>query len=230
MASYGKAVADKAAQRATPYSKASGDKLPEDGRQVYVSNLPWQAKWQDLKDHMAKAGEVEFARILTMDGTDWSPSRGVAYVRYAAEEAASQAIMMLNGTEYHGRRIVVDPWTGPKPVFSLGKGAPMGMGFFYGGGKGYGRTKIHGEPNEMVYVGNLPYKVGWKELKEHMSKVGTVQFVKMLTEDGSEWGRKKGVAIVRFSSPDECKRAVTELNNTELEGRNIIVDVWTSKE
>lgn len=80
--------------------------------QVYVGNLPYSLRWQDLKDHMKQAGQCLDARILTVDGTDWGRSRGVGIVRYESEEEAQAAISQLNGSELQGRAIVVDVWTG----------------------------------------------------------------------------------------------------------------------
>ena len=31
---------------------------------VYVGNLDWGVEWQDLKDHMRKAGEVKHVEIF----------------------------------------------------------------------------------------------------------------------------------------------------------------------
>lgn len=38
------------------------------GRRVYVGNLSWSVKWQDLKDHMQAAGPVEYATVLEWGG------------------------------------------------------------------------------------------------------------------------------------------------------------------
>jgi RNA recognition motif-containing protein len=35
-----------------------------DSRRVYVGNLGWGVAWQDLKDHMRKAGEVIRAEVI----------------------------------------------------------------------------------------------------------------------------------------------------------------------
>lgn len=228
--------------------------LPDEPRMVYVGNLAWSVKWQDLKDHMKQAGTVEFARILTFDGSDWGRSRGVAYVRYATESEAKQAVMTLSGTELSGRTVTVDAWTGAKPrpgtPKGMGKGfGPMMKGFGMKGGKGgfagcypamkggFGgfpgkgmggkAVKVHGDFNQMVYVGNLPYKAEWQELKDHMKEAGTVEFVKILTEDGTEYGRSKGIGCVRYTLQAEAEAAVETLNGTQMMGRNIIVDKWT---
>mmetsp|Transcript_49657 Transcript_49657/g.153345 ORF Transcript_49657/g.153345 Transcript_49657/m.153345 type:complete len:233 (+) Transcript_49657:3-701(+) len=218
---------------------------------VYIGNLAWSVKWQDLKDHMKQAGTVEFARVLTVDGSDWGRSRGVAYVRYSTQEEAKTAVETLNQTELSGRNIHVDAWTGSKPGGGTGKGfaggggkgwntmqgkgGRGGGGFFKGGfgmwGKGgYGgraSTRVHGDFEQMVYVGNLPFKSEWQELKDHMKSAGTVEFVKILTDDGSDYGRSKGIACVRYSSQDMAAEAIATLNGTEFMGRQIVVDKWT---
>lgn len=38
------------------------------GCRVYVGNLSWSIKWQDLKDHMQAAGPVELATVLESNG------------------------------------------------------------------------------------------------------------------------------------------------------------------
>merc|ERR1712008_170538 len=103
-----------------------------------------------------------------------------------------------------------------------GKGFP---GFFPWQGKG--GIKVHGDVNQMVYVGNLPYKAQWQELKDHMKQAGNVEFVKILTEDGSEYGRSKGIGCVRYTSVEEADRAVAALNDSDFMDRKILVDKWT---
>jgi len=214
-------------------SEATKNQLPDEPRMVYIGNLPFNIKWQDLKDHMKQAGEVEFAKILTQDGSDWGRSRGVAYARYATENEAKAAIATLNGTDLGGRTITVDVWTGAKPRqgakgFLAMKGAVMkgwGKGF-----KGWGKgVKVHGETSQMVYVGNLPFKAEWQELKDHMKAAGAVEFVKILTQDGSEYGLSKGIGCVRYSTEAEANAAVAQFNGSELMGRTLVVDKWASK-
>merc|ERR1719188_2416196 len=93
---------------APPGGDGPKEQLPDEPRMVYVGNLAWSVKWQDLKDHMKQVGTVEFARILTFDGSDWGRSRGVAYVRYSTESEAKQAVLTLNRSELSDRTITVD--------------------------------------------------------------------------------------------------------------------------
>lgn len=74
------------------------------GAKVYVGNLSWDVKWQDLKDYMRKAGEVLHADILeTPDGR----SKGCGLVEFASVEDANNAIDSLNDTVLNGRTIFV---------------------------------------------------------------------------------------------------------------------------
>eukprot|EP00928_Gymnodinium_smaydae_P080401 TRINITY_DN640_c0_g1_i1.p1 TRINITY_DN640_c0_g1~~TRINITY_DN640_c0_g1_i1.p1 ORF type:complete len:466 (-),score=72.52 TRINITY_DN640_c0_g1_i1:248-1645(-) len=190
---------------------------------VYVGNLTYEVKWQELKDHMRQAGNVEFCKILTEDGTDFGRSTGAAIVRYSHPAEAKLAIATLSETELLGRNILVDRWTGGNPLKGSSKG-----GFKAPKGGGRGQTDIHGDPSSMVYVGNLTYEVKWQELKDHMRQAGNVEFCKIATEDGTEFGRSKGSACVRYSTPAEARRAIKTLAETELQGRRILVDTWTS--
>lgn len=216
------------------------ERLPDEPRMVYIGNLAWSTKWQDLKDHMKQAGNVEFARILTADGSDWGRSRGIAYVRFSTEAEAQRAVATLNETELNGRLIAVDAWTGAKPRTGMSKGFggfgakgwnskgfpgfKGSFGGFFGKGKA---LKVHGDFDQMVYVGNLPWKAEWQELKDHMKQAGTVEFAKILTEDGTRMGRSKGIGCVRYSSAVEAEEAVATLNESEMMGRQITVDRWT---
>merc|ERR1719160_1899054 len=108
----------------------------------------------------------------------------------------------------------------------MGKG---GYGGFAKGGKGgFGMpVKIHGEAEKMGYVSNLSWKVAWQDLKTHMRQAGQVEFVKILTEDGTEFGRSRGQACVRYASESECENAIRMLDDSDLMGRQIKVDRWT---
>jgi len=220
---------------------------PDEPRMVYVGNLAWSVKWQDLKDHMKQAGAVEFCKVLTFDGSDWGRSRGMGYVRYSSEDEAKNAVATLNQSELAGRNVIVDAWTGTKPRSGTAKGGGKGFtakggskgymmkggkgfkgGFgFKGWGKGWGKSiQVHGEAGQMVYVANLPFKAEWQEVKDHMKAAGNVEFVKILTEDGTEFGRSRGVGCVRYTTEEEAAKAIETLNGTDMLGRSITVDTW----
>merc|ERR1719503_232437 len=78
---------------------------------VFVNNLPYSVRWQQLKEHMSQAGNVAFARILTKQGVSWGSSLGTACVRYETPEEAREAFN-LSGSMLVDRAITVEAWTG----------------------------------------------------------------------------------------------------------------------
>merc|ERR1711935_320020 len=69
---------------------------------VYVWNLSYDVSWQDLKDHMRKAGNVDQATVLT--GNDGS-SIGCGIVVYQSARDAQRAIRELQETDLNGRPV-----------------------------------------------------------------------------------------------------------------------------
>lgn len=72
-----------------------------------------------------------------------------------------------------------------------------------------------------LFVGSLSYGVNDDQLKEFFSAAGTVVSASVITDRNS--GQSKGFGFVEMSSEDEAKKAIEELNEKELDGRNINV-------
>merc|ERR1712096_553179 len=71
-----------------------------------------------------------------------------------------------------------------------------------------------------IFVGNLPYTTTWQELKDAFKICGNV----IRADIPQDYrGRSKGFGIVLFESNEEAQKAIEEMNNTELNGRNIYV-------
>ena len=85
-------------------SYGPGGGSSENGCRVFVGNLSWDCKWQDLKDHMRLTGEVLHADVL--QGPD-GRAKGCGIVEYQAPHEAQQAIQALHDTELMGRLIFV---------------------------------------------------------------------------------------------------------------------------
>ena len=71
-----------------------------------------------------------------------------------------------------------------------------------------------------MYVGNLDWGTTWQDLKDHMKAAGAVTRADVMT--GSN-GRSRGCGIVEFSSPQDAAAAIRTLNDSQLQGRPILV-------
>jgi len=84
--------------------KGGGKHSTPSGLSVFVGNLPYDLRWQDLKDHMRRAGNVDKANVMeTPDGR----SKGCAIVVYQHPKDAQRAIRELTGSTLGGREIFV---------------------------------------------------------------------------------------------------------------------------
>ncbi len=72
-----------------------------------------------------------------------------------------------------------------------------------------------------IFVGSLPFSVRDDKLNELFSQAGTVESAVVIMDKMT--GRSKGFGFVEMSSDEEAQKAVEMFNNSELEGRNIVV-------
>jgi RNA recognition motif-containing protein len=101
---------------------------------IYVGNLSWNLKDQDLSNLFASHGEVVSAKIVLDKFTN--RSKGFGFVEMANDDQAQAAIAALNGTEVDGRNIVVNE-SRPKPEGGGGGGFKKRSFGNGGGGGGY---------------------------------------------------------------------------------------------
>jgi RNA recognition motif-containing protein len=73
-----------------------------------------------------------------------------------------------------------------------------------------------------IYVGGLHFKMSEAELKETFEKYGEVTSAKIIIDKYS--GKSKGFGFVEMPNDAEAKKAIGELNGTEISGRNITVN------
>lgn len=171
---------------------------------VYVGNLAFETSWQDLKDHMRGAGNVDQANILTNED---GRSKGCAIVLYQRPQDAQRAIRELHNSELHGRPILVreDREQGGGGFRHQSRG-------YSGGSSGAGGTQL--------FVGNLSFDTSWKELKDHFRQCGDVERAEVM--EGPD-GRRKGFGTVKFYRQKDANNAIRRLHGTELQGRRLEV-------
>ncbi|MFQ5968676.1 MAG: RNA recognition motif domain-containing protein [Acidimicrobiia bacterium] len=74
-----------------------------------------------------------------------------------------------------------------------------------------------------LYVGNLPFSTTSGELESLFASYGEVVDARIITD--RELGRSRGFGFVEMASDEEAQKAIAELNDSEIEGRRITVNV-----
>lgn len=72
-----------------------------------------------------------------------------------------------------------------------------------------------------IFVARLNFKTGQEELEKAFAQFGEVTSAKIITDRDS--GRSKGYGFVEMPNEEEGNSAIAALNETELDGRTIIV-------
>ncbi|XP_036305832.1 heterogeneous nuclear ribonucleoprotein M isoform X15 [Pipistrellus kuhlii] len=197
---------------------------------AFITNIPFDVKWQSLKDLVKeKVGEVTYVELL-MDAE--GKSRGCAVVEFKMEESMKKAAEVLNKHSLSGRPLKVkeDPdgehaRRAMQKVMATTGGMGMGPG-------GPGIINIPPSilnnpniPNEIihalqagrlgstVFVANLDYKVGWKKLKEVFSMAGVVVRADILEDKD---GKSRGIGTVTFEQSIEAVQAISMFNGQLL--------------
>ena len=106
------------------------------GNKLYVGNLPYSFRDEDLQQAFAAHGAVSSAKVMME--RDTGRSKGFGFVEMGSEAEAQAAISAMNGQQYGGRGLVVNearPME-PRPPRSGGFGGGGGGGYGGGGGGG----------------------------------------------------------------------------------------------
>jgi len=100
------------------------------GNKLYVGNLPYTVRDDDLQQSFGQFGAVTSAKVMME--RDTGRSKGFGFVEMASDAEAQAAINGMNGQSLGGRSITVNE---ARPMEAR---PPRSGGFGGGGGGGYG--------------------------------------------------------------------------------------------
>jgi RNA recognition motif-containing protein len=108
------------------------------GNKLYVGNLAYSVRDDDLEQRFAAFGIVTSAKVMLDRET--GRSKGFGFVEMRSDAEAQAAIHGLNGKSVDGRALVVNearPKEDRPSSFGGGSRRGGGSGGGYGGGRGY---------------------------------------------------------------------------------------------
>ncbi|KAF4512426.1 hypothetical protein G6O67_001567 [Ophiocordyceps sinensis] len=204
---------------ATP-KKAKTDDAAEAASTLFVGSLSWGtddgALWEAFKNFQG----VVNARVV-MDKLS-GKSRGFGYVDFSDPAAATKAFDAMQGHELDGRTLNLD-YANARSNDATPRD------------RAADRAKKHGDSvspeSDTLFVGNLPFGVDQESVREFFSASREVASVRLPTDP--ETGNLKGFGYVSFSSVEDAKSVLQELNGASIgEGRsarNIRLDYASSR-
>ena len=172
------------------------------GTRLFVGGLPREIGTEELRDLFKAHGDMTDCVVLTDDA---GVNRGFGFVTYAEKSMADAAIKALDGHRINGRRIGVRDADDDKKKGRKERKEPEGL---------------------KLYIGNLPFSATQDHLRTLVAAHATVNEVILATGPS---GKAKGFGFVFIAEKDKGESVVAALNNTELEGRKIKVDIAKAK-
>ena len=73
-----------------------------------------------------------------------------------------------------------------------------------------------------LYVGNLPWSISDDQLQRMFAQAGQVLSAQVIIDRFS--GRSKGFGFVEMATAEEAQAAIAQFNDTEMEGRKLVVN------
>ena len=106
------------------------------GNKLYVGNLPYTVRDDDLHQAFSAYGNVSSAKVMME--RDTGRSKGFGFVEMGSDAEAQSAISGMNGQSLGGRSLVVNEARPMEPRPPRTGGGGFGGGRREGGGGGYG--------------------------------------------------------------------------------------------
>ncbi|XP_016407296.1 embryonic polyadenylate-binding protein B-like [Sinocyclocheilus rhinocerous] len=163
---------------------------------IFIKNMDESIDNKALYDTFSAFGNILSCKVVC----DENGSKGYGFVHFETQEAANRAIETMNGMLLNDRKVFVGHFKSRKE-----REAELG-------------AKAMEFTN--VYIKNFSEDIDHEKLKSIFSEFGKTLSVCVMTD---ERGRSRGFGFVNFENHGDARRAVTEMNGKELNGRVLYV-------
>jgi nucleolin len=227
-------------ERRAPRARDEGRGEQRESRQnqIYVSNLPWSARDEDLVEAFSKFGEVLSANVIADRET--GRSRGFGFVSFATVQARDAAVEQNHSIL--GRSVFARVATDKKPRsegeedqrFARERDQPQRSyserGNRYESERGsersgdtFSRSPTFDE-NRTVFVGGLDFGLTEDKIRSEFSQCGNIAKFRLPKNLD---GNIKGMAFIEFESESAVEQALRK-TGTSLNGRSIRVNKYSA--
>lgn len=176
--------------------------LPKNSN-VIIKNLAKTINSKTLEQHCTQFGEILSCFVKTDSKSGKSVSLGFGFVQFTNSENAQKCVEALNDSEISGEKITAEIYI------------PRNM-----------RSTV---PCSNLYIKQFPDSWDKEKIQEFLvsefGKFGTITSSTV----SMEATMKKMFAFVSFATAEEASKATAEMNNKEIEGATLYVNVAQSK-
>ncbi|XP_061487421.1 polyadenylate-binding protein 1-like isoform X2 [Rhineura floridana] len=163
---------------------------------IFIKNLDDSIDNKALYDTFSAFGNILSCKVVC----DENGSRGYGFVHFETHEAANRAIDTMNGMLLNDRKVFVGHFKSRREREAE-----------------YGARAME---FTNVYIKNFGDDMNDGRLQEIFSKFGKTLSVKVMMDNAS---RSKGFGFVNFEKHEDARKAVEDMNGTEINGRMVYV-------
>jgi len=168
---------------------ADEDNIGRECSNLFVNYLPQSVDDRVLFQLFGPFGEISSCKVMLDLNTN--RSRCFGFVKFRDLESAKKALQQMNGKKLEHKTLIVK-YANTEDTTSMGT------------------------PSNNLYIKGLPPNFGDQQLKQLFERYGTIQDCRVLVDMVT--GVSRGIAFVRFSEIPDAKRAIADLNNTQVAG------------
>eukprot|EP01105_Mastigella_eilhardi_P001911 TRINITY_DN1231_c0_g2_i1.p1 TRINITY_DN1231_c0_g2~~TRINITY_DN1231_c0_g2_i1.p1 ORF type:complete len:708 (-),score=243.72 TRINITY_DN1231_c0_g2_i1:119-2242(-) len=169
---------------------------------IFIKFLDKSIDNQTLYDTFCQFGTILSSKVET---DERGVSKGYGYVHFEKEESARAAIEKVNGKEIAGKIVYVG-WFVPR--------------------KHRNADEVKEQKFTNIYVRNLDASVTQEAFQEKFGKFGEITSCVIMC---SSEGKSRGFGFANYKDHDAAVKAVTEMNDTEMAGKQLLVARAQSK-
>jgi len=162
---------------------------------IFIKNLDKSIDNKALHDTFIQFGTVLSCKI---ELDDKGQSKGYGYIQYATQESAQSAISKVNGMALNSKKVFVGSFVPRKERMELNSSKKF----------------------TNVFIKNVSEKMEDDQIKLLFSQFGPIKSAVVMRDDQ---GKSKGFGFVNFENPEDAEVAVRELNEKEVEGKQVFV-------
>ncbi|KAM6918283.1 nucleolin-like [Xenentodon cancila] len=179
------------------------DKTAKDARCLFLKNVPYNATKDDILKVFGKAIAVRFP------GRAKGPSQGIAFVEFKNKAIPKRIREKNQEVKIQGRVVIV---------------GGVGEAYLPEASKSEENKSVKDEtsPNQTLFVGNLPFNVKEKHLKNVFQKAVSISIPQTL-------GRPRQYAFVEFATVADAEKALQSSQNVKLCKKAIRVQFCNTK-
>lgn len=174
---------------------------PKESKILYIGNLFFEVKAQELEREFSRFGPVANCKIVT-DPKGFS--KGFGYIEFENVNDAAAAIEGLNQQSFQGRRLAVQYHVRREPRNSTHQSRPTNP------------------PSKTLFIGNMSFEMSDKDLNDAFRNIRNVIDIRVAIDRRS--GQPRGFAHADFIDVASAEEAKKTLENKTIFGRQLRVD------